>query len=293
MRLGGWILGILVLMPALMGCGKFADKFSRINGDVTRVHFDNSRNDQVEGQTLSGGLMIYFIDQNDTNKGRAFGFNSESAVLGKSVLIPNGSYRVYAYGFAGANMLEGQVKCGRGDGGQLITLGGSAKTVTIDLSASACGFGTNNEFGTANASDDPSFNNFDTMKVVLCSGPANVCTTTTDGTWYVKAEILAGARSAPGNFTETALDTLSSGCNTSTGSNYLVTNFRVPVGGSVFSPPIRVRIFPDNTCSGTASGTYQFPDGIKKYIGAATGSSYYVEQPATSSYYHLYLNRYF
>lgn len=282
----------LLLVFAATGCGKFADKFSRINGDVTRVHFDNRNGDIQPLGTLNGGLMIYFMDANDLHSGRAFGFSSEDAVLAKSVLIPNGTYKVYALGWDGANKIEGQSRCGFGDAGQTITLSGAAKTVSIGMSATNCSFGSASYFATANGANDSSNTNFDTANFTLCDGAAVGCSPSTQGSWYVKAEVLAGVGLA-NSFSEVSADTIS-GCSTASGSSNIATSFRLPVGSTQFSPPVRVSFYDNAACTGTASGTYQFLDGLHMYIdNASSGGSYKVYQPATSSTFTLYLNKSF
>lgn len=293
MRLGGWILGIAMLAPVLTGCGKFADKFSRINGDVTRVHFDNGRRGELHGESvLNGGLMVYFLDVGDMDRGRIFGVAHEDLILQKSFLIPNGQYKVYAYGWAGTNPLEGQVKCGWGDNGQIIALTGATTTVNLLLSASNCSFGGNSDFGVPNAADDPSNTNFDVMSVQLCDGSGYPCTVSTTGTWYVKAEMMAGVAVPPNQVQLQPEFALSSGCS-SGGTGTISTPFRIPVGGTGFTPPIRLHVYGNSACSGAASGTYDFMDGIKKFQSVSTGSSYHLEIPATSTYFYLRVNKYF
>ncbi len=286
---------MVLLFPALMSCGKFTDKFSRINGDVTRVHF-SSRNDQMHGAAvLNGGLMIYFVDQINADKGKVFGFASEDLVNSKSVLLPNSQYKVYAYGWAGSGGIEGQVRCGYGDGGATITLSGASTTISITLNASNCDFGNSSAFGPANGANAASGTNFKVLKTQFCTGAAYPsCTPASTGIFYLRAELLAGSKEGSG-LVESSDFNLSSACSTaSSTASYLLSNFVIPIGNAgYFSPPLRLRFYSDSSCS-TVSGTYQFSDGLRSLQYAASGASYYLDMVSTAStYYLLLLNQYF
>lgn len=287
----------MLLAPLLTGCGKFTDKFSRINGDVTRVYFD-SRNDQMHNAAvLNGGLMIYFMDASNHDAGKAFGFSSEDLVNSKSVLLANGQYKVYAYGWSGSNKLEGQVRCGYGDGGNVITLSGAATTVSISLNQGNCAFGSASPFGTASGGNASSATNFKLLTTRFCSGEAYPnCSDSSSGTFWMKAELLAGYGSGGVNdFTETPEFNVASGCSSASSSNaFLSSSFVIPLGGSnYFSPPVRLSFYPDSSCT-SASGTYLFNDGLSKFLSVSSGSSYYLDMVSSSnSYFILQLNRYF
>lgn len=287
---------MVLLFPALMSCGKFTDKFSRINGDVTRVHF-SSRNDQMHGAAvLNGGLMIYFVDQSNADKGKVFGFASEDLVNSKSVLLPNSQYKVYAYGWAGASVLEGQVRCGYGDGGATITLSGASTTISITLNATNCDFGNSSAFGPANGANAASGTNFKVLKTQFCTGAAYPsCSAATGSDFYLRVELLAGSKDGQSSFSEVPDFNLNSACSTATGtSSYLLSNFVIPVGNSgYFSPPLRLKFYGDSGCT-AISGTYQFSNGLHSLQSVSSGASYYLDMiSASSTYYLLQLNKYF
>lgn len=240
----------------------------------------------LEATALTGGMMVYFINENNTTSGRAFGFSSDSAVSGRVVTLPNGSYRVYAYGWDGGQPLQGQTRCGRGDQGAVINLSGVTTTVSLDMSMANCLFGTENDFGLQYQANDPSpLDNFDEMSVQLCTGdPFSSCNVATSGSYYMKLEMLGGSKFGDGAFSEDSSYTLSSGCAAS-GTGTIVTAYRPPVGTTRFSPPMRLSFYPDATCS-SASGTYTYLDGIKQYRTGASGTNQYLDlQSSSSSFY--------
>lgn len=290
------ILSLVFFVPALVGCGKFADKFSRINGDVTRVYF-SSRNDELHGAAvLNGGLMIYF-KENTNDSGKVFGFSNEDLVNSKSVLLPNGVYKVYAFGWSGSNPLEGQVRCGYGDGGSDLTLSGASRTVNITLNQSNCAFGSAGPFGVANGGNAASATNFKVLKTQFCTGAAYPsCTAASADGYYLKAELLAGyGANGANSFVEAPDFNITSACSTSSStSSFLLSSFVIPMSPSGYiSPPVRLRFYSDSTCS-TLAGTYQFNDGFEKFLSVSSGASYFVDMiSASSSYYLLQLNKYF
>lgn len=287
------IFGALLLVPFLVACGKFADKFSRINGDYTRVHFsDRGRNALEEAATVDGGVMIYFISTASSDVGHGFGFTTKEIASNASVVLPNGQYMVYAYGWDGPSGFSGQSRCGKGAGGSVITLSGASTTITLNLDPNNCGFNTANDFGVAYQGTTSS-NDFDAMDIAFCAGATYPsCTSSSSGTWYMKAELLGGIKQGAGSFTEVSPNTLSV-CSTASGSGSIVSGLKLPIGGNAFSPPLRLSFFNNASCTGTASGTYLFADGIKQYLSVASGASYYVDIASSSNTYTLKVNRYF
>jgi hypothetical protein len=238
--------------------------------------------------------MVYFVNQANTETGRVFGFDSESQINSKSVVLPNGPYKVYAYGWDSGSPFQGNVRCGYGDGGSDVNLSGAAKTVTLTFNKANCSFGSGSAFGIALESNDPTNDNFDTMSVQLCTGAAYPsCSSSSSGTWYVKTELLGGIKPPDGTFVEGSGFNITSGCSSGGSPSNIATNFRMPIGGNFFSPPMRIKIYDNAGCTGTASGTYQFAGGIKQYQSVSSGSSYYLTLASSSTYYNLQLNQYF
>lgn len=283
------LLGALLLIPFLAACGKFADKFSRINGSFTRVHF-SGREDSLEQATVDGGIAIYFINAADNNQGRTFVFSSKEAINSKSVVLPNGQYKVFAFGWDGPSYpFTGSSRCGKGDNGSLITLSGASTTVAIGLDPGNCSYGSSTEFAFA---EHTNTSTFDTLNFVLCNGAASIgCSQASGSSWFLKTELLGGSKDGA-NFTESSGYTLST-CTVASSSANIVTSYKIPVGGSLFSPPVRFSVYSSAGCSGVASGTYSFPEGLKQYMGAASGSSYFLYTPASGSAYQLSVSSYF
>src|SRR5690349_17313842 len=93
------LLALALLFP---GCGKFLDKFSRLDEGYTRVELVG---DCSPGAALDGGVMIIFGRTGAGNGGSAFGFISAELAMGRSVVVPNGSYKVLAYAAQDAGIL--------------------------------------------------------------------------------------------------------------------------------------------------------------------------------------------
>jgi len=285
------LFAALLLIPFLAACGKFTDKFSRINGSFTRVHF-SGREDSLHQATVDGGVAIYFISTVDASHGRAFAFSNKEAINTKSVVLPNGQYKVFAYGWDGPTYpFDGNSRCGKGDNGAIITLSGASTTVAINLDPGNCQFGTTNEFAFAEHANAGS-TNFDTLSFMLCGGVASPgCTSASGTSWYLKAELLGGAKEG-GSFTESPAFSLST-CTTASSSAYITTSFKIPVGGTLFSPPVRFSVYTTPGCTGAATGIYSFPRGLAEFMNAASGSSYFLVAPASASFFELRVSSFF
>lgn len=271
---------ILILTSS---CGKLSEKFGRLEDEgYTRVYLQEAHNPLAA--TLTGGLMVYFLKTHNPDDGYAYGFQSEDSAHTKQVLLPNGSYKVYAFGFTGANIGEGQSRCGFGDGGAVINLSGVSRTVTISMDTSNCNFGAAGPFSSAAGSDTPPY--FDALNVTLCSNnPYPGCSAVTSGTYYVKFHLLGGQRPTNGSFIQNSSDTISSACSSVLSGGQVTTNTRIPIGGSVLSPPFSLTFYSDAGCTSpvTGSSTFTFPDGMSHYQNVASSSSIWVDVPATST----------
>ena len=133
----GFFLWLVTFSILAAGCGRFKDKFGRIEEERTQVSLENDRG-ALSTLTLNGGILVYFEDKSDSNKFFIFKLNNDSET--RSVTVPNGVYKVYAVGFSGSNNLEGNGYCSLGDGGADVSLSGAAKTVTLTFSQSNCSF---------------------------------------------------------------------------------------------------------------------------------------------------------
>ncbi len=262
------------------GCGKFFDKFSRLDSGFTRVNLQS--NGDPTATTLSGGFMIYFVRQDVQNTGKVFGFPSEVEANSRTVVLPNGLYRVYAFGFDGSNKLEGQARCGYGNQGTLVALNGSPASVDIALNMTSCGFGADSPFSFV---DGANGSNFDQLLISFCNDNAVTCGSPNAMSGSgIQLRALAGDKMGSNAFGINGADSLTSICSPIS-SGTATTNIKLPLGGLMFSPPVQVLIFSSSTCAASSSvATLTFPDGLKSYLGVATGSSFFLSSPISSSY---------
>jgi hypothetical protein len=269
-----------IVAASLTSCGKFQEKFSKINEGFTRVHLDPGEDPL---STMDGGIMIYFINANDAEMGKAFGFTSQGDIIGKSVIVPNGNYRVFALGTTGANVLEGQAKCAKANNGNPVGLVGGTASIALNMTNAGCSFGNDTEFSTINSGNIGN-TNFDTLTLGFCTGEAYPsCNLATGSSYRVRLKLLAGTKSGVGDFSVTPSDTLTSGCSPVTSGGGIASTYTAFIGGTLFSPPMEILVFSDSTCSSAPVGSVNLKDGIKKYLSVSSGSSVYLDSGATSN----------
>lgn len=85
---------------------------------------------------MGGGILIYLLGINGTPFATNFHLADEFASA--SFFVPNGSYRVGAFGWS-AGDFGGTARCGFGNGGGDIALKGGTQDIQINLSAANCG----------------------------------------------------------------------------------------------------------------------------------------------------------
>jgi hypothetical protein len=276
-------LALVLLFP---GCGKFFDKFSRLDEGYTRVELVGDRN---PGATLNGGVMVIFARSSDDG-GSAFGFSSAELAGGRTVVVPNGSYKVLAYGAeeGTGKILQGQAKCGLGNGGALVNLSGGGTTVSIQMSAANCGFGTNSVF----SDEEYTFggSNLDTLSIQFCSTQVHPgCDNNVGATYRVKFRLSGGQAPAKHTFIPSEADSLTSGCSSAPTSGIISSSFLAFVGSETLSPPAELLIYNDGTCSGPIVGRIPMNDGLRDYRNSATGSVIRISAPASSNTTYLYI----
>lgn len=272
---------LLAVALTLTGCGKFLEKFSRLDEGYTRVELQGNRNAVA---TMNGGVMVIFARDGAEDGGSAFGFTSTELAMGRTVVVPNGSYKVYAFGAEHAtNLLEGQAKCGLGNGGSVVSLSGGATTVSITMSAANCAFGTNSVFA------DPDYvnsgnTNFDTLNLDFCSTQAYPsCDTNASATYSVRFRLSGGHAPAKDVFYPSEADSITSGCSGPAAAGVKSTNFLAFVGSNEISPPAELLIYNDSTCSGAIVGRVPLNDGLRHYRNGVTGSTIYLDSAPSAS----------
>jgi hypothetical protein len=277
------MLKYILLALALTSCGKFLDKFSRQEGARTEVRLTGSN---LSAGNMDGGMMIYLVRQGGEKMGGvAVGASNSDLMQGKSVLVPNGDYKVYAIGSDGTSgqLLVGLAKCGYGNSGALLHFTGGSATVAIQMSAANCAFGTNSYFGDANQTNLPG-NSFDVLQFQACGTAAYLtCDDNTGATFRVKFRLLAGEKPAgDAPMIEAPQGSLTSGCSSASSGGIVTSDFLAFVGSEEFSPPAEALIYADGTCSGAIQARLRFEDGMRDYMNVANGALIYVDQPASS-----------
>lgn len=273
-------IALAILLP---GCGKFLDKFSRNEGGFTEVRIAN---DLGLSATMNGGLMIYFGREGDNQGGFARGFTSSELAQGKSIQLPNGNYKVWAFGSeeGTSKILQGQAKCGIGNGGAVFVLTGGSRTLDINVSAANCAFGTNSPFGDVNTANSGN-TNFDTMNFQACSTTAyTTCDTNTGANFRVRLRLLAGEKppnSAP--FVVNAQESLVTSCSSASASGIITSSYLAMSGGEELSPPIELQVYTDPTCSGAIAAKFVFEDGLRHYrlANVSEGALFFMDSPAS------------
>lgn len=277
---------LFVLAFALPGCGKFLDKFSRLDEGYTRVELVGDRG---PGAALNGGMMVIFSRTSDEG-GSAFGFTSAELASGRTVVVPNGSYKVMAYGSeeGTGKILQGQAKCGLGNGGAVVNLSGGGTTVSIQMSATNCGFGTNSVFSDEEYTTGGS--NLDTLSIQFCSTQVHPsCDNNTGATYRVKFRLAGGQAPSKSTFYVSEADSLTSGCSPNPVSGIISSSFLAFVGSETLSPPAELLIYNDGTCSGPIVGRIPMNDGLRHYRNSATGSVIRISAPASSNTTYFYI----
>lgn len=276
---------LLVLAMALPGCGKFFDKFSRLDEGYTRVELVGDRG---PGAALNGGVMVIF-SRSPGDGGSAFGFTSAELAGGRTVVVPNGSYKVMAYGSeeGSGKILQGQAKCGLGNGGALVNLSGGGATVSIQMSAANCAFGTNSVF----SDEEYTFGgNLDTLSIQFCNTQVHPgCDNNTGATYRVRFRLVGGHAPSKGTFLPSESDSLTSGCSSAPTSGIIGSSFLAFVGSETLSPPAELLIYSDSTCSGAIVGRIPMNDGLRDYRNSATGSVIRISAPASSNTTYFYI----
>jgi hypothetical protein len=274
-------LALLLFLPA---CGKYLDRFSRVEG-TTIVSVQPAQSPGAA--ILNGGLVVYFVRQTpegqNANTGQALGFTQEELSATKSLALPNGSYKIFGLGYLGANSLGGAARCALGNNGGNFVLSGGDQLISLNFSAAACGFGGASFFSSAEGATGNS-GNFDELRFNFCDSlvSSGTCTpnasNTTNG---IRFSLLAG-RKTESSFIVDEASTINSACfapvaGTVSGSP------AIPIGAETFSLPVRITIYTDNSCN-TVAASYVFDGGLAELLNPANGASFYSIIPASEPY---------
>lgn len=282
---------------ALCACGKF----NRLeNGGFTDVKFTRSFMSYGDGfesmATLNGGLMIYaYSSSYVTNK-----LLTTEDDANKSITLPNGQYTFYAVGYTSASgPLSSNNRCAVVGAGVPITLDGTAKTVTLNMSQANCADGelVNNTSSFSHGGTSASAGDFGRLQLLYCGTGANTAIgsfVSTDTCGYSatayqwgqgEGTSLSGMMSyrislpvfkrSGGQYQK--LDSgITGNCHyVSTGGEQIgaVTDLsRVPLGNSAKPGafPVEISAWGASDCSGTPAAVHYFNDGM--LFGPSSGS---------------------
>jgi len=166
------VASLLAIMTVAGGCGGDESKNVSAPSGYTEVKFNSGRDAQAPRSlmpgvdefslverlwsVMNGGIYIYVQGPDFSS---VFFMQSEESAL--SVIIPNGTYSVFAIGYSGGNM-GAPVKCGYGNNRSAITLDGHSQTISVVLNQPHC-------IAEGNAFSDPAFtiNNADAFKRIV------------------------------------------------------------------------------------------------------------------------------
>ncbi len=127
--------GILLLLLFLFtSCGKF----QRIeDGGFTTVTF--SAPNAPSSAVMPGGILVYAYSQSFVTN---FKIATEADMQGKSIILPNGLYSFYAFGYAdGSTMPDANVKCAVEGHNLPVPLDGGARSISLNLTDTQCALG--------------------------------------------------------------------------------------------------------------------------------------------------------
>jgi hypothetical protein len=219
----------------------------------------------ISAATMGGGILVYVISVDSktlvTNFPLADEFDTREYVL------PNGTYRVFAFGFTTTELgYNGVVKCGLGNLGSDVSLTGNTQTISINLSNTNC---SNDRFSSGGGSSYyDSFNNQPyKLKVFTCNsqgvGTNLDCQNQTSpgAISYFKIEIPIFIVD-DGGFR--LIGAASSRCYTGN-TQGVSTELPLPVGNfgqSDYGLPVAIRGFTASDCKSGFVGSYRFYQGI-------------------------------
>ncbi len=278
------VLLLALISFSLIACGKFAEKFSRLRKDYTLVNFSTDRESYESMATQLGGVMVYVVNQTGGAYSVFLGYANED-LDSATIAIPNGTYKIYAIGYAGSSIGGGQVRCGYGNGGSLVTFNGTAQTVPVNLNQATCSFGSNSDFAWAANANQPSNTNFDSWTINLCSGSAYPsCTAASASSHGVKVTLMAGSGVPSGLGSENTSQSLVSVCRPEASASFSFSSsfLNAPIAPG-FPMPLKIEFYADSSCASTVSRTFSFTNGLRDYLSVSSGSSVYVYSPASSS----------
>lgn len=285
------VIGAIFLLICCVGCGRLAEKFGRENKGTTKVNFSAKQSSLAANSILPGKIMIYMLGINGNPYSTTLALNDEND-SNTSLSLPNGTYSVYAFGWAGPNTAEGNPRCGFGDNGNPIVLSGGAKTISLELTAANCAYNADSAFSEAQFSDASL--GFRYLYTKICTGGVAYTTSNCNspspaynGGNYAKYS-LVGYQKIGDDYTllpGRGIDGIDC-ILISTGAAASVK--RIPAGTSIAGYPrfifLQVTIHSDASCNSAPIRTYQLKEGYANAISGLT------DHYSTGSYSYLFVN---
>lgn len=228
------LLAITFLALTLQGCGRFLDKFGRLEGGLTQVVFQQGRSalrglapgafgfhDPLEftTQVLDGGVIVY---ARNTVTGAVFSTSAASEAGPLSLNLPNGQqYSIMAAGWAASELTgpaspsDYRLRCGDAGVIQVDPMAaGASMTVNIELvNPDLCyGGGSSNAFGPSGSKTNSPMDMLLPLKIVPCGGSVDLsaktisdeCGTHEASSHFFKGDGAGDTKMGRGVFFETA-----------------------------------------------------------------------------------------
>jgi len=265
-----WVLCSLLLFTA---CGKFQEKFGRLNSGETTVTVAPRSGEGIQpyAQEMFGKIMLYFVGVNGHQHTESMNLHDRYDT--KDFNLPNGSYRVFAIGWDGDNSgpcaapspcstFQGQARC-TPSAGVPVQLSGGSLTIPLNFAAANCDFTIPSVYSPGQAGDT----NFRGLDVKTCSsGTGSGCSV--GGTQDVAMEVLVYKKTPAGLVIDES-QTEKIGCAQTTGGILLTAkNFPPGNANSAYRPFIyrlQVHTGAGGTCSSAVSKTFLFGNGLHDY----------------------------
>lgn len=274
------IFSLLFFVLVLSSCGKFQDKFSRIQNDRTNLEINTAGDKGALGtmaQELWGRSIVVVVGQDGLAYSRSVIVSDKTEPL--SLNLPNGNYKAYAVGWDGdfsgacpnpANCypVQGQAYCSSPNGIPLSLTGGNS-SVTITLSTAGCDFTAATVFTGGQAATTT----IKPTNVKVCATASALPACTAPGAAHdVQMELLEYEKIG-GNLTIFEDKTLSHGCAPSVTESGAGTGKNPPVGFPFIS---RFRLYTAaSSCGSGLSKTYLFGAGLSGYASSPGSADVY------------------
>lgn len=224
---------------------------------------------------MNSGILVYAYSQNYVTN---FKIATDAEMTGKQVVLPNGLYSFYAFGYDNSSFpFTANAKCAVQGHTSPIPLSGGAKAISLDLTDSQCGLGAFAPGSQYSAGTGANPSNFASVSFVHCGtgalgalttfGSGSNCGTSntaymayTSGLFSLRVKLPIFQRNAS-QYTRLA-DGISGACGTASNVGDPAGASRIPAGPTdrpgLF--PFEIEAFSGSDCS-VYLGKHVFSDG--------------------------------